>query len=181
MGLSLAMAASWGFAEATLFFIVADVWLSVVAVRHGARAALAASLAATAGAVAGGALMYAWGATDPAGAASVLEAVPAISPAMLDQVRAALHEQGATALFAGTFTGIPYKLYAALAPDTGVGPLTFLATTVPARLARFVPASLLTALLARMLFHRQGLRHRLAVLIGFWFCFYGLYFRAMAG
>jgi membrane protein YqaA with SNARE-associated domain len=56
MGL-MAAAALWGFAEATLFFIVPDVLLSIIAVRRGRRPAWIAMAWTIAGAIAGGALM----------------------------------------------------------------------------------------------------------------------------
>ncbi|GEM_PF-3959884 len=47
------VALAWGFAEATLFFIVPDVWLTLVA-RERLRTGLIASLYSLAGALAGG-------------------------------------------------------------------------------------------------------------------------------
>src|SRR5437868_1692315 len=57
-------ALAWGYAEATLFFLVPDVLLSWVALRD-PRAAGVACFWALAGALLGGATMYAWGAADP--------------------------------------------------------------------------------------------------------------------
>ena len=48
MGLN-AVALLWAFAEATLFFIVPDVWLSAIAIGRGRRAALRAMVWAIAG------------------------------------------------------------------------------------------------------------------------------------
>src|SRR5258706_1708194 len=50
----------WGLAESSFFFFVPDVGLTFLALRN-YRAALRATLAALAGALIGGALMYAWG------------------------------------------------------------------------------------------------------------------------
>jgi len=47
----MAVAALWGFAEATLFFIVRDVLLTGIAVRRGCRTALRATAWAIVGAV----------------------------------------------------------------------------------------------------------------------------------
>ncbi|HEX6143997.1 MAG TPA: hypothetical protein VFZ01_14860 [Geminicoccaceae bacterium] len=174
------IAGLWGFAEATLFFIVPDVWLSVVAVMRGAREALVAALWAVAGATAGGALMYLWGATDPAGAAQVLGALPAIEPAMLARVRSELEAEGVVALFAGAFTGTPYKLYAALAPAAGADPWLLLVLTPPARFGRFALTSLLAAGVSRLLARRLSRGQRLTVLACVWVVFYALYFNAHA-
>ena len=73
------IAGIWGFAEATLFFIVPDVWLTLIAVRRGLVPALAACGWALAGALAGGLAMYAWGVFDSAAARDVRQpSVPAL-------------------------------------------------------------------------------------------------------
>jgi len=77
-----AIAALWGFAEATLFFIVPDVWLTVIAVWSPRKAAMAC-LFALLGALAGGALMYGWGYMAPGMALTTLERIPGIHPDML--------------------------------------------------------------------------------------------------
>ena len=104
------LAALWGFAEATLFFIVPDVLLTFIAIRHGWRQAAMASLAAAAGATIGGALMYAWAASDPASARGAIDFVPAISAALLERAKDALARDGLAAMFIGAFTGAPYKV-----------------------------------------------------------------------
>ncbi len=48
------IALAWGFAEATLFFIVADLLISYVTVYFGLRRGLEAALFAMIGAIAGG-------------------------------------------------------------------------------------------------------------------------------
>ena len=95
---ALLITAFWGFSEATLFFIVPDVFLTVVALRD-RRAALLCC--AVAGALAGGLLLYRWGRVDSAGAASALLAVPAIGPRMIQDVRTGLASTGLLALFLG--------------------------------------------------------------------------------
>ena len=55
----------WGLAEATLFFIVPDVWLNLAGRRR-----LEAGLL---GALIGGALIYFWGAHDKPGAVTLME------------------------------------------------------------------------------------------------------------
>jgi len=50
-----AVAGLWGFAEATAFFVVPDVWLSAVALRNLPRG-LTGAASATAGALVGGAV-----------------------------------------------------------------------------------------------------------------------------
>lgn len=161
----------WGLAEATLFFIVPDLLVSAVALER-LRAALVACAWATAGALAGGVLMYAWGALAPAEAWSALDRVPGIGPAMQEGVRAALAEHGLAALFLGPLTGTPYKLYAVAAGQQGLSLAAFLLVSVPARALRFVLLALLTRAIAQLLPERR----RLPVLAVCWLVFYLGYF-----
>lgn len=169
------LAALWGFAEATLFFVVPDVYLSRVAL-EAPRRALRACLWALAGALAGGALMHAWGAADPAAARDALDAVPAVSAAAVAGVGEALAADGWIALFVGPLTGTPYKIYAVEAGRLGLGLLPLLAVSVPARLVRFVLVTLLaTGLvrapgLRRLPLPRQRLLHAVA-----WTLFYAAF------
>jgi membrane protein YqaA with SNARE-associated domain len=115
-----AIAALWGFAEATLFFIVPDVWLTVIAV-WSLRKASMVCLFALLGALTGGALMYGWGYMAPGMALTTLERIPGIHPDMLLAVAAALREYGLLAPFWGPIHGIPDKIYAVQAPALGIG------------------------------------------------------------
>lgn len=169
------VAAAWGFAEATLFFLVPDVYLTRLALRDG-RLALAASLAASAGAVAGGALMWAWGATEPAAALAALERVPAVSPEMLARVRGELLGHGWLALALGPASGTPYKLYAATSGELGMPLGALLLVTVPARLVRFAALSLLAATLRRGPLAAWSDAARARLHLALWTAFYAAYF-----
>lgn len=175
MGLNV-VALCWGFAEATLFFIVPDVWLSAIAAGRGRRAALRATGWAIAGALLGGALMHAWGTWDPEGAAAALDRVPAISPAMIAGVHDELGRLGAAAVVIGGVTGVPYKIYAVLAQGTGLHPPLFLLMSVPARAIRFVLAVLIADWINRLLARWLTLPRRYGVLGLAWLAFYGFYF-----
>ncbi|HHQ43100.1 MAG TPA: hypothetical protein ENK20_12535 [Chromatiales bacterium] len=180
---ALAVAALWGLAEATLFFLVPDVWLTLLATRAAGapapwrRLLLPACLAATAGAVAGGLLMHAWGAHDPAAALAAVERVPAVSAEMAARVRAGLEAHGLAALFLGPLTGTPYKLYAVQAGALGIGAAAFAAVSVPARLARFLVLSWAAAALAR----RLRPRWRVPAALAAWALFYAWFFSVMPG
>jgi membrane protein YqaA with SNARE-associated domain len=164
----------WGLAEATLFFIVPDVLLSAAALNR-LRTALIACAWATAGALIGGTLLFAWGAHDPAGAWAVLDRIPAIHAAMPSSVRDALNEHGLAALFLGPLTGTPYKLYAVAAGQTGFSLPDFLLVSIPARAVRFILLCLLVHLIARKL----PTHARLPVLAACWLAFYSAYFLHM--
>jgi hypothetical protein len=178
MGL-MATAALWGFAEATLFFIVPDVLLSAIAVWGGRRAALHAAAWTIAGAILGGLLMYRWSVRDCLGVLAVLDRLPAISPAMIIGVRGALERSGAGAMVIGAFAGVPYKIYAAMAPQAGVSLATFLAVSMPARAFRFVLVVALSDAVSRRLAGRLTLGQRAGLLASIWLLFYAVYWAMM--
>jgi hypothetical protein len=134
----------WGFAEGTFFFIVPDVPLSLAAMFRARRALLHLALA-IAGAVLAGALMYAWAAASPAAARGAVEGVPYVRERMFDSVEEQYRQWSAAALFIGPRYGIPYKVYAVLAPEH-ISPAAFLLITVPARLERLLLSWLFFAL-----------------------------------
>lgn len=170
-----ALSALWGFAEATLFFVVPDVLLTWVAVRRGLRPALAAAGAAALGALPGGALMLLWGAADPAGSRAAIDLVPSIGAAMIDGVAAGVAAAWPLALFEGAFLGVPYKIYAQQAGAQGIDWAWFLLATPAARFARFALAAVLAAAAAAGL-RRVGLGGAVTwVWAGFWVIFYGFY------
>ena len=176
MGVTLTFAAAlWGFAEATLFFIVPDVLLTVVALEN-RRRAMRACGAAVAGALAGGLLMYLWGSLDEAGARTVLDAVPAIGPGMTEAVRSSLAHRGVLAVFLGPLTGTPYKIYAVLSGGMGIGLPVFLLVSVPARGVRFFTLTLLASWASRGPLGKCSVAQKRMLLLGFWLAFYIGYF-----
>ncbi len=175
-------AALWGLAEATFFFIVPDVLISMPAARGRLRAALMAALAALAGALLGGWLMYSWGAgVSEKVIFGYLDAVPAVSRDMIERAYEAMQTEGARAVLWGPLTGTPFKIYAALAPHASVPLPIFLLISVPARLGRFLLMALTAFALGNVL---RWLLPRLDPLWawgGFWLVFYGLWFALMPG
>src|SRR6185295_6371406 len=72
----------WGLAEATLFFVVPDVFLTVVALARPSRL-VRCCLWAAAGASLGGAIVMRWAAMAPESATHAMLALPAISPGLI--------------------------------------------------------------------------------------------------
>ena len=170
-------AALWGFAEATLFFIVPDVLLTFILVRTGPGRALRAALVAALAAAAGGAVMLLWSAHAPASAFWAVAGVPNISDAMMSDAGIALASEGFLEMLRGSFAGVPFKVYAVEAQAAGINPLAFLAATVPVRLLRF--ASALTVVgLAQAGLCRMGASAnlRLMILAVAWTAFYVWFF-----
>ncbi len=138
------IAALWGFAEATLFFLVPDVFLTALATRRPGLA-LRASGSALLGALLGGLVLIFVATRAPEATLASLTHVPGIDPELLEDVRADLETDGAGALLVGPALGRPYKLFAALWPATVANVPLFVALSIPARWLRFA----LTIALAR--------------------------------
>src|SRR3954471_7826965 len=113
LGLTLPLwiVAGWSAAEAAIFFLVADVPISWIAVRSGTRAAILASIVAALASVAGALAVYIWAGRDPSGAATAMAALPGIDPHLVVSAAEGYH-QGPLAMLAGSFSGTPFKLYA---------------------------------------------------------------------
>jgi membrane protein YqaA with SNARE-associated domain len=164
---------AWGFAEATVFFVVPDVLLSFMAQRRGFRTAAFACVTAAAGAALGGLLVRAIGAAAPAATYALLDAVPAVSPRTIASVRDAFAEHPFASLVAGAFSGVPYKVYAAHAG--GVSAAAFVVMTLVARTARFLAVTAFAAAIDRLLARWLDLRMRIVLLALAWAAFYAFY------
>lgn len=172
--------AVWGFAEATLFFVVPDVGISIAAVR-GRRLGLWCAGLALVAAVIGGCVMHRWGRVDAAAALSALKHVPAVSGEMIEGVGERMRSRGSAEMFAGSVTGKPYKIYAVQAGRRGVPIGVFIAFSVAARAVRFFGVALLVSLInERLRRWRWGTRARYGLLAGVWVVIYAVFF-AMHG
>ncbi len=174
-----ALAAFWGLAEATVFFIVPDVLLSWVALRSFKRA-MWACLWALLGALAGGAIIWFLGSVNPEPLRSMFVSLPGIGHAMLGDVREQLQNDGLLALFIGPMIGTPYKIYALEAANLGIGLFVFLLVSVPARLMRFAIVTVVSAVAGRYLGKLVGLRVLQVLHVLVWITFYAWYYHAMS-
>lgn len=172
------VAASWGFAEATLFFIVPDVWLSIVA-RKDLKKGLIACFYSLAGALLGGAILFWWGLNDVDSASTIIEMIPAINHDMLARVQLDLSEQGLSAVMLGPLSGTPYKVYAINAANTEASIWLFLLISIPARLVRFIIVVACSHYLSQLITNKTKL-NPLMIIICFWLLFYGGYFYIMS-
>ena len=172
------IASAWGLAEATLFFFVPDVFLSWVGLERPRRAFVACGFA-LAGAMLGGAVMYAWSRADVESARMALDALPGIRSDMIADVRSDLEEFGPLALFTGPPRGIPYKIYAVEWGALGGGLAGFLFFTVPARVLRFLFAVAIASLVRRSVLGKLSPRACRAVHVALWLSFYAGYFYVM--
>ncbi len=172
---ALAIALAWGFAEATFFFLVPDVWLSFLAIES-FTAGVAGSLAALAGALHGGAVFWLWGRNNEVSAKAFLNKVPAIGPELVNRVAGQLAARGLMAVLLGPLQGIPYKIYAVECGVRNRSLAAFLLISIPARYVRFFFAVVAFALASRYLLPLEMQGKRIAVAV-FWLAFYAFYFR----
>jgi len=161
------LAFCWGFAEATVFFVVPDVCLSFIAL-DSFSGAFQASLFSLAGALLGGSVMYCLGRRAPGTARSLLERIPAISPVSVDLVESDVVALGGRAIVLGPLKGIPYKIYAVECGALRRSFLRFALVSIPARYPRFLLSVLAAAALRAFITPY--------VLCAIWLTFYIFYF-----
>lgn len=176
----LTLAFFWGLAEGTFFFVVPDVVISLAALVRPWRA-WRHLLAAIAGAVLGGGLLFNWASQSPASANAAVARVPFVTAQMFARVHESYRVHGLGAVFRGPLTGTPYKIYAVEAPEF-IGRTKFLVGTVPARGERFLVVWIVFAVAGEALRRYLGrttsqLALRNAV---FWVLFYAFYWSRIA-
>jgi len=179
IGKANAIASLWGFAEATVFFIVPDVLLGWLALRS-PKSAFIACLFALLGALIGGLAMWLWGRFDPDSARAIFELLPGVGEDSIANVQMQLADSGMTALFLGPLGGTPYKIYAVEAANLGFGFAVFIAVSIPARLTRFVLVTIVSGVASRVLRRRFSLRTVQMIYVGYWVVFYAWFFTVMA-
>jgi hypothetical protein len=166
---------AWGVAEAIVFPVVPDVLLCLLALVVPDRAARLFA-AAIAGALVGSALLYLFALAFPAGAESLVLAVPGISSSMLDAARAAVGGGSPLAL-AGVGFGIPLKVYTVAWAGGPAAPLALLVGVVANRLTRIGPDVVVAWALGRLApdWLRRHDRAVLAAYALFWLLVYAFY------
>ena len=130
-------AVAWGIAEATFFFFVPDILLTLAVFRLDLRQALMLAVIAAVSASLAGIAMWTWGHCDIAFARHAMLFIPGIGPDLLARAARELQTDWPLHLVTGAMTGVPYKLYAVEAGARGLNPWLFALMSVPARLGRF--------------------------------------------
>jgi membrane protein YqaA with SNARE-associated domain len=139
--LALLIAFSWGLAEATVFFLVPDIFIGFVAIFNWRRGLLSTAYV-IAGAMVGGAVMYILAANNAPAMVNLLTRIPLISMEMIENVSRQVEMNGLRALVIGPWQGIPYKIFAVQAGAQGLSFLQFMPITIIARLERMLPVAL---------------------------------------
>ena len=110
----------------------------------------------------------------------LIAALPAIDHALMRDAANDFSKGGYLAMAKGSFSGIPYKLYAyAAAPAPPGGLAIFFIGSVLARLPRFLCVALLVAGIGKLLPKRISMKGRFILLALVWTAFYGWYFAVM--
>jgi hypothetical protein len=177
-----AIAAAWGAAEASVFFIVPDVWSGFVALLA-PRAALTATGATVGGAVVGAALAFRLARAAPDRYESYLRRLPGIRVDDPEVTAAELREHGYAAFLRAPLGGQPVKLYVAAAARQGRPLSAVLLLTALNRLERLVPLGLAAA--AAGVAARRVVRRRPGAVAGIyvagWSAFYAAYWGLRSG
>jgi membrane protein YqaA with SNARE-associated domain len=139
---------AWGVAEATLFFIVPDVLLGTVGLLA-PRSAARTLVVTLAGALVGGAVTYAVASNVRAARTeAILDAVPTVRSSAIDRVSREMRDDGPRSVLHGPLRmGTPYKLYARAAGVQDESLASFLLWSIPGRLERMLPITLVAAVL----------------------------------
>lgn len=166
----------WGLSEAVWFFIIPDVVLSLYALqKQKFKCVLYANAAAVAGAMIGGISVFIWSSFNPEQAEKFMLSVPAVHAYMIEHVHRTMDSSTFTALLTGPLFGVPYKLFAAAAPEY-TGFMLFLLYTVPARLLRFLMVSSLAYALSHFVFRTLTMRIKIIIWLCVWIIVYVIYF-----
>lgn len=171
------LALVWGLAEATVFFVLPDTWISRVALGD-FRRALRLSLLALVGALLGATILWTLAHSDHDRTQILLntaDRLPGISRDHIVRSAQALHGHGVAAAGIGAILGQPYKLFAVHAGAQDLALLPFLAASAAGIALRLLATSAFFALLSRVLCQQApGFVYRLHAWI--WIGLYLVYF-----
>jgi hypothetical protein len=178
MPAALTIVAFWSAAEAAIFFLVADVPISWIAVRSGTRAGLLAAVIAAMASIIGVVAVLVWAGQEPARAAAMMAALPGIDWPL--EVRAAeIYHDGPLAMLVASVSGVPFKLFALEAAKGGGLSLLLLAPLL--RLPRFAAVAWFSGTVSKFLSRWMSVTARLLLLSLLWIAFYAFYWSAMGG
>ena len=180
MALHYAVAFVWGFCEATFFFIVPDVWLTWLVVQNSEKKRLWMAWGfAVAGASAGGLVLYVLAAGMPYDQViEYLKHVPGIRQREVETVVRQVQELGVLSFFAGSFTGVPYKIYAAQWSHLNMSVAVLVGITILARGLRFLTSMILAGIVCAIgrRVSKRWEASKSAIFILVWLVFYVIYF-----
>jgi membrane protein YqaA with SNARE-associated domain len=98
---------------------------------------------------------------------------------MLDRAQNALATDGMFAAFVGSFSGVPYKIFAVHAASAGIPLSVFLLASIPVRGIRFVLLAVMTRALARYAVPSWSVKRLQRVWAIIWIMNYAIYWTVM--
>lgn len=168
----------WGFAEASLFFIIPDVFLSFASINY-PKTAIKACLITALGACLGGTLLYYWGYYDYQSATWLLSKIPGIYPSQIEQVKELTLASPYTSLLFAPLKGTPYKIYAASFGLIKINLITFILISFVARVSRFLIITTCSSVICCCLKKIISTNKIKLMLIATWVLIYIVYFYQM--
>ena len=169
------VAFAWGLCEATFFFIVPDVWLSLIA-KNDLKLAFKAAIFSLIGALLGGYFMYFMGSNYLEATLSFLKSIPAINESLITQAQQSIEKLGALAIVVGGFKGVPYKIFATISANGGIGFFVLSIATIVARLLRFFAVILMVRFITKLLLRLDYQGNLTKLILSVWIVFYCFYF-----
>ena len=127
----------WGFAEATFFFFLPDIYLTRISLYNIHKAFFACFIAAIAACL-GGSLMYWFAHFHESQSFIFLTSVPAIFPKLILHVDNTVQTKPYLSLFIAPLKGIPYKIYAVAFGTYHINFFKFIVISFLARAFRFI-------------------------------------------
>ena len=165
----------WSFAESVWFFIIVDVLLSLAVMRFGFLRAMLPALAALAGSLLGGTILYYWGELNPKTVKLLMLTVPGIDADLFKQTAYDMADVPLKSMLVGGFTGIPFKLFASVAYESVTPLAAFLKIAIIARTARFAAVLGIAVLLRALLYKRLRRVGLIRLTLFLWVIFYAWY------
>lgn len=166
----------WGFSEATWFFIIPDVILSLYALTASNFTKVArANIFCLSGAMTGGLILFQASVHHHAFIQEGISRIPAIHGYMIEHVNRTMSADGLAAILFGPLSGVPYKLFAMEGPAY-TGLLSFMLISIPARLIRFITVSAIAFFLSHITFASLHLKWKILIWAAVWVIVYTIYF-----
>lgn len=166
----------WGFAEATFFFLVPDIWLSRIVLEDKKEAYINIAFT-TLGSLLGGSLLYFLALSYFEGIENFLDIIPGISGAMVEQIGNQIQNLGVwDALLTGITSGIPYKIYASWSGYLELSFIVFFIASAFVRTLRFTAVVGLTHMISVVVSKKVDMRKMLLLHAACWLLFYIFYF-----
>lgn len=168
----LLISTSWGFAEATFFIIIPDVYLTYVSARD-LRRGLISSFACLCGALVGGVLLFLLGTAYPESTIHVLSYIPTVDQESIQLVQRQMRS-GPVSILNGPIRGVPYKLYAATAGAQSVSFSLFLVMSMLSRYGRFFLSTVIAGAIGSVIRSNEvmGQKGLSYLVVAFWVLLY---------